>query len=131
MKIAPMVLKSFIVTALLFGAGAQGAAEKAPLSSCGSPCPAVRVSTRPRMVLIPRLGIYYAPDSQYNLYLVNKIWFYYYDGKWYRSHTYEGSWQYVPFSKVPEVLKNLPQELLTKEKTPEKKETKPSKKKKR
>jgi hypothetical protein len=64
------------------------------------------------MVYIDALGIFYAPESRYNLYLVGRTWYYYYEGKWYKSQSHEGSWRYVSSSKVPDVLQRLPEQYI-------------------
>jgi hypothetical protein len=73
------------------------------------------VSTRPKMVFIDPPGIFYAPDSPYNLYRRDRTWYYYYDEKWYQSDRHDGSWRYLPSAKVPDALKNLPDRYLKKE----------------
>jgi hypothetical protein len=83
-----------------------------------SPFFASFVSNRPKMVFIEALGISYAPESPYNLYLVNRIWYYYYDQKWYKSSSHEGSWRYVSYSKIPDVLHRIPDRYIKKKDLP-------------
>lgn len=76
------------------------------------------VSTRPKMVFVDPPGIFYAPDSPYNLYRIEGTWYYYYDEKWYRSDRHDGSWRYLSPSKVPDLLKSLPERYIKKENGP-------------
>lgn len=90
---------------------------------------AVQVAGRPRMVLIRRWGVYHAPDLKYNLFLLNKVWYLYYDEKWYQGPFHDGPWRYLPFSKVPDKLKSLPPEYFKDENAPPPPKAPPSKKK--
>lgn len=82
------------------------------------------------MVFIDALGIFYAPDSRYNFYLVDQTWFYYYDGKWYKSKGPEGSWRYISYSRLPDVLKTLPERYIKKGNSSPQADAKPLKEKK-
>lgn len=85
-----------------------------PSSSSQVPFSASLISNRPKMVFIDALGIFYAPDSRYNFFLIDLTWYYYYDGKWYKSRSPEGSWRYISYCKLPDVLKTLPERYIKK-----------------
>jgi len=102
----------------------------AELSSDSPPFAASFVSTRPKMVFIDPPGIFYAPDSPYDLYRIDRSWYYHYDEKWYQSERHDGSWRYLSPSRVPDLLKNLPERYFKKEGRPLPAEAGPHKRKK-
>jgi len=83
------------------------------------------------MVFIDTLGIFYAPDSPYNLYRVDGTWYYHYDQKWYKSHRHDGSWRYVSYSNLPDALQRLPERYIKKKNPPPEPESRASKGKKK
>lgn len=92
-------------------------------------------ASRPKMAPIPNMGILYAPNSPRTIFMVNKVWYYYYNEKWYKSRSHDGSWEYVPYSKVPDKLRQLPDDYLKKdpslkEPVPRRKQIRSAKKKK-
>ncbi|MGB3942632.1 MAG: hypothetical protein WBK96_14200 [Candidatus Manganitrophaceae bacterium] len=76
-----------------------------------SPAP-LPIARRPKMARVPNLGIEYAPNLDYNLYLADQVWYLYYNDKWYEGETHEGPWRYLSYSKVPEILKKIPDSFL-------------------
>lgn len=108
-----------------FEPGPRSALAETPSDS--PPFAASFVSTRPKMVFIDPPGIFYAPDSPYDLYRIDRTWYYHYGEKWYQSERHDGSWRYLPPSRVPDLLKNLPEPYLRKEGRPLPAEAGPSK----
>lgn len=88
-----------------------------PQSSDQGPAP-MRVARRPKLARIPNLDVYHAPDLSYNLYLFEKRWYFYHNGKWYQGQTHEGPWRYLSYSNVPDKLKKIPAEFIKKNEPP-------------
>src|SRR6266446_8205226 len=72
--------------------------------------PPIVVEAEPRVVLIPGTGVYYAPDVTTNMYVVGGVWYYLYDGRWFRGRSYRGPWAFVNERHVPSGLRRIPPE---------------------
>ncbi len=72
------------------------------------PPPAIVVPVPPRLVLIPEIGIYYAPDIEVELYFRGGGWFYFHNGYWYKGRDHRGPWVYVPMKKLPREFSKIP-----------------------
>lgn len=75
------------------------------------PPPVVVVPARPRLVFIPEYKIYVAADVEYDLFYDGSVWFYFYDGIWYRGRDYNGPWVVVKRGLPPGLAKVPPGQL--------------------
>ncbi len=76
--------------------------------SIGVPPPLV-FEGPPDVVVVPSGSayVYMVPDFP-GLYFYNNFWFRFYDGRWYRSRMYNGSWVRVKRSLVPRFVLDVP-----------------------
>jgi hypothetical protein len=73
--------------------------------------PVVVIPARPRLVFIPEYRIYVAVDVDYDLFYDGSVWFYFYDGRWYRGREYNGPWVVVKKGLPPGLVKVPPGQL--------------------
>ena len=69
---------------------------------------AYEVSAPPPMVVIPGTYVYAVPDDRVNMFFYHGYWWRPYEGRWYRSARYNGSWAYVRSERVPRAVIELP-----------------------
>lgn len=74
-----------------------------------TPPPVVAMSP-PEVVLIPGTGVYFAPDTGFELFFYSGQWYRRHRHAWYRASTYSGAWVYLPPKRVPGVFVHLPKE---------------------
>lgn len=69
---------------------------------------AYEVAAPPPMVVIPGTYVYAVPDDRVNMFFYHGYWWRPYEGRWYRSARYNGSWAYVRSERVPRAVIELP-----------------------
>ncbi len=72
--------------------------------------PAVRFAAPPDVVVIPGTYVYMVPDVDVDVLFYQDYWWRPYEGRWYRSGDYNGSWRYVETRNIPGGLRTLPQD---------------------
>jgi hypothetical protein len=72
--------------------------------------PAVRFAAPPSVVVIPGTYVYMVPDSDADVLFFQGYWWRPYEGRWYRSGSYNGRWSYIDSRRVPGGLRGLPQD---------------------
>jgi hypothetical protein len=70
--------------------------------------PAYVVAAPPEVVVIPGTYVYAVPDPGVNILFYHGYWWRPYEGRWYRSARYNGSWAYVNNGRVPRSVIELP-----------------------
>ncbi len=68
---------------------------------------AYEVAAPPPMVVIPGTYVYAVPDDRVNMFFYHGCWWRPYEGRWYRSARYNGSWAYVRSERVPRAVIEL------------------------
>lgn len=68
--------------------------------------PHYRGPVNPSLVVIPGTYVYYVPDLEEDIFFYQGYWYRPWDGRWYRSRSYNGSWVYI--TNVPRILIDLP-----------------------
>jgi len=64
--------------------------------------PRVYFQDEPDVVLVPGTrDVYYIQDSDYDIYQVGGLWYYNYNGDWYRARSYNGPYRFVSYQSVP------------------------------
>ena len=53
-------------------------------------------------------GVYYAQDSDYDVYRYSNMWYMNYNGDWYRASNYSGPWLFVGYQSVPRNVYSVP-----------------------
>jgi len=91
--------RSAIVTALVLGAIAPAFAD----ANIGIDLP-----TRPQMELVPGSSVYYAPQVGANYFFYDDLYWVFDGNEWYSSSGYNGPWNMVPASDVPDYLLQVP-----------------------
>lgn len=72
--------------------------------------PAHRFAAPPEVVVIPGTYVYMVPDIDVDILFYQGYWWRPYEGRWYRSRNYNGSWRSVAPASIPRGLRALPQD---------------------
>ena len=72
------------------------------------PPPAFRISAPPPVFVIPGTYVYAVPDIAVEILFHQGYWYRPYEGRWYRSKSYNGPWLFLDPPRVPRVLSKLP-----------------------
>jgi len=59
----------------------------------------------PKLIFSEELGLYTSPSAIYDIYFWNAYWFVRSEGIWFRSKSYQGPWEKIDSSELPERLK--------------------------
>jgi hypothetical protein len=70
--------------------------------------PPLVIQGPPQLAVIPGTYVYYCPDLAADVFFYQGHWYRPYDGRYYRSATYEGPWVRLGPNRVPTVFLNLP-----------------------
>ena len=103
--VAGIIVASFL---LLTGFAARSDAGVGVNVRIFAPPPAYVLPVPPPMVVIPGTYVYAVPDAGLNMLFYHGYWWRPYEGRWYRSARYNGSWAYVHPERVPRVVIELP-----------------------
>ena len=95
---------------LLVMAGSANQSEAGVNVNIGVNLPAIRFAAPPDVVVIPGTYVYMVPDIDVDILFFQGYWWRPYEGHWYRSRDYKGSWRYVEPRRVPRGLIELPQD---------------------
>jgi hypothetical protein len=95
---------------LLVLTGAATQSEAGVNVNVGINLPAIRFAAPPDMVVIPGTYVYMVPDIDVDVLFFQGYWWRPYEGHWYRSRNYKGSWRYVEPRRIPRGLRALPQD---------------------
>ena len=97
--------------ALLLVLGGSAVRTEAGVSvNIGVNLPAYRFSAPPEVVVIPGTYVYMVPGIDVDVLFFQGYWWRPYEGHWYRSRDYKGSWRYVEPRRIPHGLRALPQD---------------------
>ena len=95
---------------LLVLAGSAIQSEAGVNVNIGVNLPAYRFAAPPEVVVIPGTYVYMVPDIDVDVLFFQGYWWRPYEGHWYRSRDYKGSWRYVESGRIPRGLRELPQD---------------------
>jgi hypothetical protein len=95
---------------LLVLTGAATQSEAGVNVNVGINLPAIRFAAPPDVVVIPGTYVYIVPDIDVDVLFFQGYWWRPYEGHWYRSRNYKGSWRYVEHRRIPHGLRALPQD---------------------
>ena len=70
--------------------------------------PPVIFSAPPRVVVIPRTPVAYAPDTSYNVFVYGGRYFSFHDGAWFLAASHGGPWTFVAPEHVPRPILAVP-----------------------
>jgi len=70
--------------------------------------PPIVIQVPPALVVVPGTNVYVAPDLEGDMLFHQGFWWWLYDGRWYRSRSYGGPWQYIIRERVPGVIFAFP-----------------------
>ena len=68
--------------------------------------PMIVFASPPEMVVIPETYVYVVPDYQEDIYFYNGWWWRLWEGRWYRSRSYNSGWGY--YQRVPSFYTRVP-----------------------
>ena len=57
--------------------------------------PTIVISGPPELVVVPGTDVYVAPDVEGDMVFYQGYWWRLFDGRWYRSRSYDGGWMYM------------------------------------
>ena len=98
-----------IIGALLLALTGSATQSEAGVSvNIGVNLPAIRFAAPPDVVVIPGTYVYMVPDIDVDILFFQGYWWRPYEGHWYRSRNYKGSWRYVEPRRIPVGLRELP-----------------------
>jgi len=98
-----------VIGALLLVLAGSAAQSEARVSvNIGINLPAIRFEAPPDVVVIPGTYVYMVPDIDVDVLFFQGYWWRPYEGHWYRSRNYKGSWRYVEPRRIPSGLRELP-----------------------
>jgi hypothetical protein len=93
---------------LLILTGSATQSEARVSVNIGVNLPAYRFAAPPEVVVIPGTYVYMVPDIDVDVLFFQGYWWRPYEGHWYRSRNYKGSWRYVAPGRIPLGLRELP-----------------------
>jgi len=73
-----------------------------------APPPPYVITSPPPVVVIPGTYVYSVPDAQVDILFYHGYWWRPFEGRWYRSSHYNGSWKYFPSERIPRAVRELP-----------------------
>jgi hypothetical protein len=68
----------------------------------------INLSQRPRMELVPRSPVYYAPQVGANYFFYDDLYWVFDGNEWYSSSGYNGPWEMVAAADVPDSVLQVP-----------------------
>lgn len=95
---------------LLVLTGAVAQSQAGVNVNIGVNLPAYRFAAPPDVVVIPGTYVYMVPGIDVDILFFQGYWWRPYEGRWYRSRNYNGSWRYVAPASIPRGLRALPQD---------------------
>ena len=95
---------------LLVLTGSATRSEAGVNVNIGVNLPAYRFAAPPEVVVIPGTYVYMVPGIEVDVLFFQGYWWRPYEGHWYRSRDYKGSWRYVEPRRIPHGLRALPQD---------------------
>src|SRR5512141_1552160 len=100
-----------VIAALFFVLTGSATQSEAGVNvNVGDNLPAYRFAAPPHVVVIPGTYVYMVPDIDVDVLFFQGYWWRPYEGHWYRSRNYKGSWSYVAPGRIPPGLRQLPQD---------------------
>jgi hypothetical protein len=72
--------------------------------------PPVIVQEQPEQIVVPRTMVYFAPAARADLFFYRGRWWTRHEGRWFRSHSYDGPWVVVGPRYVPVEIVRLPRD---------------------
>lgn len=72
------------------------------------PPPPVVVAEPPRLVVVPRSPVYYAPTLPYNYFYYDGRYYTHHDGAWFYGAAANGPWVYIATGRVPHPVLAVP-----------------------
>jgi hypothetical protein len=91
-------------------AGSATQSEARVNVNVGINLPAYSFAAPPDVVVIPGTYVYMVPGIDVDVLFYQGYWWRPYEGRWYRSRDYRGSWRYVESRRIPRGLRALPQD---------------------
>lgn len=73
----------------------------------GQPPPVI-FAAPPRVVVVPKTPVYYAPDTSYNVFFYDGRYYSLHNGGWFLATSHRGPWAFVPVEQVPRPVVLVP-----------------------
>ena len=70
--------------------------------------PPVIFASPPRVVVVPKTPVYYAPDTSYNVFVYGGRYYSFHEGAWFLAGSHSGPWAFVPVEHVPRPILAVP-----------------------
>lgn len=68
--------------------------------------PAIVYAEPPQLIVLPETYVYVVPDQEIDIFFYNGWWWRPWEGRWYRSHTYDSGWTY--YQNEPSFYREIP-----------------------
>ena len=88
--------------------GAALAADVHVGINIGVPPPPIVVAEPPRLVIVPRTPVYYAPSLPANYFYYDGGYYTVHEGSWFYATSYNGPWTFVSVQRVPRPVLAVP-----------------------
>jgi hypothetical protein len=102
------ILFAVIGAMLLVSAGFSSRSEAGVNVNIGINIPAFRFAAPPPVVLLPGTYGYFVPDVDVDIFFYHDYWYRPYEGRWYRSRSYNGPWVFIKSHRVPKFFLDRP-----------------------
>ncbi len=103
-----IVLFFGVVLLLLMGFPCDGISTVNVNVGIFPPPPPFHLSAPPPVFVIPGTYVYAVPDISTEILFYQGYWYRPYEGRWYRSKSYNGPWVFLDSTRVPRVFFDLP-----------------------
>lgn len=100
----PLAVLALITPLLVSPLGTARADVDVHINLGVPPPPVVVYEQEPKVVLVPRSRVYYAPSPDYDLFRYGNEWYVNRDGYWYSSRSYRGPFVSVRYEQVPRAI---------------------------
>jgi hypothetical protein len=102
-------LKRTLATFVVVGAALWAVPTAAQVSvNINVAPPPVIFHAPPRVVVVPKTPVYYAPDTTYNVFVYDRAYWSFHDGAWFHAASHRGPWAFVPVERVPRPVLAVP-----------------------
>ena len=66
------------------------------------------IATPPRLVVIPRTPVYYAPAVPHNYFFYGGRYYVLHNGSWFYAPAHHGPWTFIAVERVPSSIRRVP-----------------------
>lgn len=102
-------MRKLVLAGVLFAASLTPSVVAAQVSvNVNIGPPPVIFASPPRVVIVPKTPVYYAPDTSYDVFVYQDRYYAFHDGGWFLATTHRGPWLAIGLPHVPQPLLAVP-----------------------